>query len=61
MEDNISLTDLGKKQISNLDGFRDEVQQIFAKELGAENIEHLIKTLKIIYEKICEYDKLEEK
>ena len=57
----ILLTDLGKKQIRELDGFRAELQQIFAKELGAENVEHLIRTLKIIYEKICEYDKLGER
>lgn len=57
----ISLTDLGMKQISELDGFRDEVQQIFVEELGVENVEHLVKTLNIIYEKVCKYDKLEEK
>ena len=57
----ISLTNTGKKQISELDGFRDEVQEIITKELGAENKEHLIKILNKIYDKICEYDKLEKK
>lgn len=57
----ISLTDLGKKQIGELDGFKDEVQDIFTKELGAENQEILIQSLNKIYEKICEYDKLGEK
>ncbi len=54
----IYLTDFGKKQVSELENFRDDVQNIVAKELGKENIEHLISSLKIIYEKICEYDKV---
>ena len=53
----IYLTDFGKKQVEELESFRDDIQNIAVQELGKENIEHLISTLKTIYDRICEYDK----